>query len=147
MYYSKVLEHVFDQVDFIDPADAGKNEEDSLSVTGEDSGHIKSADLIIVNGEQKLGAGTSMELVIAKYFKKPVITILPKESHHRRPNLIFHGKLIADWIHPFIYTFSDLILDNIEQVEEKKEEILKIKPKDITIIDESIAYAKSLKLI
>lgn len=145
--YSKVLGQVFNQVDFIDPADAGKDEEDSLSVTGEDAGHIKMADLIIVNGEQKLGAGTAMELVIAKYFKKPVITILPKDSHHRRSNITFHEKLIADWIHPFIHTFSDLIIEKIEDIEDKKDKVLKIQPKDITIIDKAIDYADSLKLL
>lgn len=144
VHYQTVLEKVFKEAEFIDPADAGKDEEDSLATTGEDCGHIQQADLVVVNAESKLGAGTSMELVIAKYFKKPVITVMPKDSHHRRSNITFHGKFIADWIHPFVHTFSDFIIEKIEDVENIKKELAKAGIKDITVIDQAIARAKSL---
>ncbi|SRR5258708_6605741 len=143
LQYQAVLGKVFPSATFIDPADASKDEGDSLAVVGQDTGNIKAADLIVVNGETKMGAGTSMELVIAKYFKKPVITILPKGSHHRRSNTVFHGKKIKDWIHPFIAVFSDLIVQKVEDIKPKHKSL---KAKDIKIIDQAIKYFKSINV-
>lgn len=87
-----------------------------------------------------------MEMVAAKYFKKPVITVLPKDTHHRRSNLVFHGKLVEDWIHPFIWSFSDFIVESIEEVEEikDKDKLSKAEIKDISVIDQAIDYAASI---
>jgi hypothetical protein len=102
------------------------------------------ADLVVVKAEEKLGAGTSMEYVIAKYFGKPVITVIPKDSHHRRSNLYFADVLVVDWIHPFVASMSDFVVEKIEDVEGIKNKVLKQTPKDITYIDEAIAHAEGL---
>jgi hypothetical protein len=107
-----------------------------LAVFGADCKHIKNCDLVVVNSEEKLGVGTAQEIVIAKYFKKPVITILPKGSHHRRQDILFRGQFIEDWIHPFLYAFSDLILENIGEFSISKLDFGKVK--DISVIDQSI---------
>lgn len=119
-------------------------EGDSLAVTGADCLNIKDADLVIVNSEQKLGAGTAMELVVAKYLNKPVITVLPKNTHHRRSNVQFEGKLVKDWIHPFIETFSDIVIESISELDKAMKFISKHKIKNITIIDEAIQYAENI---
>ena len=139
--YERALKNILKDVEVIDPYSADVDESDFLLVVGSDSSHLKSADLIIVNSQEKMGAGTAMELVIAKYLKKVVVTILPKDSHHRRSNVTFHGKLIEDWIHPFIYAFSDHVLEHIDEMATLK---LTKNPKDITIIDEAIEYARGL---
>ena len=95
-----------------------------------DCNFIKNCDLVIVNAEEKLGVGTSQEMVIAKYFKKPVITIIPKGSHHRKKDVDFHGKIISDWIHPFIHSFSDLIFEDIQEFKDKKEKTRYIENSD-----------------
>lgn len=139
--YISVLGKIFD-AEFITPLAGEVDETDSLLVVGKDSKSIKSSDLVIVNAEGRLGAGTAMELVIAKYLKKPVVTVLPKDSHHRRSNLAFNGKLIGDWVHPFVRTFSDFVVQRIEDVEELKDAILSSPTKDITIIDQAISYTE-----
>jgi hypothetical protein len=83
-----------------------------------------------------------MELPVAKYFSVPIITVLPKDSHHRRSNVVFRGTLVEDWIHPFVYAFSDKIVENIDEVDGKMIQSLKVHPKDLTIIDEAIARAE-----
>lgn len=140
--WAKELATILPDARIIEPYDRNINEEDFLLVVGADSRHIKYADLIIVNATEKLGAGTAIELAVAKYFTKPVITILPKDSHHRRSNVVFHGKLVKDWIHPFIFTFSDYVLENIQQIDGIKDK-LNTNIKDITIIDNAITYAES----
>lgn len=143
--YKRALKQIFD-ASFIDPYRSDKDEGDPKAIFGEDCAHIKKSDLIIVNAEEKLGAGTAMEIVIAKYFKKPVITILPKDSHHRRTNLFFGGKLVADWIHPFIHSFSDFILESVNEINSIKKEIFKKKTKDLKVINDAIKYAESLEI-
>jgi len=98
--YQKVLEDIF-HAQFIDPSrsDIMSYEGDSLMIVGIDCGDIKNSNLIIVNAEDKLGAGTAQELVVAKYFKLPVITVLPKNTYHRRSNIMFHNPLISGtWV-------------------------------------------------
>lgn len=96
--------------------------------------------MVIVNAEEKLGVGTAQELVIAKYFKKPVISVLPKDTHHRRSKVVFHGRLVEDWIHPFIFAFSDFIVESVDKIETIKDKICSSKIKDISVIDEAIRY-------
>lgn len=141
--YREVLEKVFD-AEFIFPMSGDMDEGDFLLIVGKDSKSIKSSDLIIINAEERLGAGTSMELVIAKYFKKPVVTVLPKDSYHRKNNVTFGGKFhVEDWVHPFVHTFSDFIVEKIEDIEKIKNDILSAKVKDITIIDSAIRHRES----
>lgn len=86
--YKAVLETIFD-AEFIFPNSGDMDENDFLLIVGKDSSSIKKSDLIIVNAEGQLGADTAMEMVIAKYFKKPIISVLPKNSHQRRSNVMF----------------------------------------------------------
>ena len=140
--YKQSLQKLFD-ADFIEPYHKDLDEGDYLAVVGQDCRHIKESALVIVNAEEKLGVGTAQELVIAKYFRKPVISVLPKDTHHRRSNVAFHGKKIKDWIHPFIYAFSDYIVESVHEVEKIKDEIFSSKIKDISVIDEAIHYINS----
>ena len=137
--YKKQIEKYINKVDFIDPYERGEfNESDFMAVFGADCYHIKNSDLIAVNAEDKLGVGTAQELVIAKYFKKPVITVLPKGTHHRRIDIMFRGQLIADWIHPFLFAFSDLILESISEFNLTNVDLDKMSVKDIKVIDRAV---------
>lgn len=123
------------------------DESDFLLIFGHDCRHIKNSDLVIVDAREKIGAGTAQEMLIAKYFKKPVITILPKDTHHRRSNFEINGKVVEDWIHPFIHSTSDIIVESYKELTKQIKEISegKVKIKDIGIIDKSIEYYENLK--
>ena len=123
--------------------DAWKDESKPLELVGHDSYQIKMADIIIVNCESKLGAWTAQEMIIAKYYAKPVISILPKDTHHRKSNIVFDGTLIKDRIHPFILTLSDLLVEDIDgcigRIQGFMENPTEQKIKDISIIDQAIS--------
>src|SRR5207253_8251648 len=114
----------------------------SLLVFGHDCYFVKQADVIIVNASAKLGVGTAQEMLIAKYFKKPVISILPKDTHHRRTNLQMAVGVVEDWIHPFIFSTSDTVVENLDQavswIKEYNQTPNSKKIKDIGIIDQAI---------
>lgn len=82
--YKLVLLQLND-VEFAD-GDDWKDETKPLLLFGHDANLVKISDIVIVNAESKIGAGTAQEMVIAKYFSRPVITILPQDTHHRRSN-------------------------------------------------------------
>lgn len=112
--YAKILNDI-SGVEILSPEDDPLDESQSLLVFGHDCYFVKLADVIIVNASAKLGVGTSQEMLIAKYFQKPVISILPKDTHHRRTNLQMPAAVVPDWIHPFIFSTSDLVVENISE--------------------------------
>lgn len=132
---------IIEGVNFSD-GDTWKDETKPLQLVGHDANLIKEADIVIVDFSKRLGAGTAQEMVIAKYFSKPVISVLPKNTHHRKSNIVFDDKKIQDWIHPFVLTFSDLIVENIEDCIGWIEEFISHngskRIKNINIIDEAI---------
>ena len=136
--YKQILRNMDKSVSVINPYERGDNfnEGDFMAVFGSDCRDIKRSNLILVNAEERLGAGTAQELVIAKYLNKTVVTILPKGTHHRRSKTYFRGRLIDDWIHPFIYAFSDIIIESLSDLDLVK--IRKLKPKGIEVIDQAI---------
>lgn len=121
-------------------------------VVGHDLWLIKNSDIIIVHATTKIGAGTAQEMVIAKYFQKPLVTVMPKNTHHRRSNVTFSGTLIPDWIHPFIFTSSDYVAEGIDQailwIKQFLKNPKKIKVKNISIFDDKITlFEKKLSNI
>lgn len=127
----------------IDPYDPQLDESNSMRVFGMDCALIAKSDLVIVNAEKQLGAGTSQEMVVAKYLGKRVITVLPKDSYHRRSNVLFGGKLVEDWKHPFVASFSDAIVERAEDIASVIDHTREQPPKDLSIIDEAIEYYNS----
>jgi hypothetical protein len=83
-------------------------------VVGHDLYLIQKSDVAIVHATSKIGAGTAQEILMAKHFKIPVVAVIPKGSHHRRSNIVFHGTLIEDFINPFLFISTDYVAENIE---------------------------------
>ncbi|MBU0953416.1 MAG: hypothetical protein KKA90_03275 [Nanoarchaeota archaeon] len=139
--YTEKLSRIRDIV--LTDGDVWRDETKPLQLVGHDTYLLRTADIIIVNAEEMLGVGTAQEMVIAKYFSKPVITILPKDAHHRKSNIVFNGTKIDDWIHPFVLAFSDLVVENVDdclewiEVFRRNPETKEIK--DITILDNAIS--------
>jgi len=141
--YSKVLSSVFEGAEFVDPYVREADESDEKLVFGLDCEQIKSSDLIVVFAESQLGVGTSQEIVVAKYFGRPVITVLPKDTHHRRSNVVFHDVLIEDWIHPFLGSFSDFVVEKVEDIAGIAGLLDETEVKNMSVIDDAIDYASA----
>jgi hypothetical protein len=148
--YKKILSQ-FDNLEFLD-GDTWKDDTKPFLLFGHAVNLIKTADIVIVNAEKKIGngigVGTAQEIIVAKYFSRPVITVLPKNTHHRRSNIEFNGTMISDWISPFLLSTSDLVVETIDGslrwIKEYIENPKSKKIKDINIIDDAIeAYLKS----
>jgi len=119
----------------------------STLVVGHDLWTVKNADVVVVNGEEKVGAGTAQEILMAKYFQRPVVCVIPKETHHRKSNLSFNGLLIEDWIHPFLDISSDYIAPSLEDavswVKDYGEGKVTAPIKDISVFEKAIEQFES----
>ncbi len=116
---------------------------------GHDCHLIKSSDIIIVKADEKLGVGTAQEILIAKYFAKPVVAVLPKNAPHRIQNLDLKTGFVADWIHPFLAATADLIVEKLEDavdwIKEYEADPSCKAVKDISVIDQNIDYYLTYK--
>ncbi len=143
-HYKEIFSQL-SNVDFMD-GDTWKDDTKPFLLFGHAANLVKTSDLVIVNAEKEIGtgigAGTAQEIIVAKYFSRPVVTILPKNTHHRRSNVVFNGIMISDWISPFLLTTSDLIAesahDSLVWIKEYAKNPKSKTIKNINIIDSAI---------
>jgi len=128
-----------EKIEFTDPMDKDLDESNFEMVYGHDCSLIRNCDLVIVNAKEKTGIGTSQEILIAKYYKKYVVTVVPENTIYNRRNITLMGRNIKKWIHPFVYTSSDLIIEDIKKIDlnDIYEQIKNNHIKDISIIDKT----------
>ena len=112
-YIEKISEAIPD-VNFLH-GDLISDKEGPEVVVGHDLYLIKHSDIAIVHAVEKIGAGTAQEILMAKKFGKPVIAVIPKDSHHRKSNVVFHGTTIVDFINPFLFVSTDYVAENVEE--------------------------------
>lgn len=105
-------------VQFIDPLVRDVDESDYLAIVRHDAKLVKNSDIIVVNANIQFALGVPMELVIAKYFGKLVISVVNEESPYYRKEYRsgLKRQAIKDWIHPWLHTFSDYIVKSPSDV-------------------------------
>ncbi len=116
-----------------------RDDKGSVLVVGHDLWVVKNADVVIVDAREKIGAGTAQEVVMAKYFNVPLVSVIPKDTHHRRSNITFNGKLLEDWVHPFLEVCSDYVALDIPDAISWIKKGLPNPAKGISIFEEAIA--------
>jgi nucleoside 2-deoxyribosyltransferase len=128
----------------LDPTSEKSDNFDSSNsslIFGRDCYMIKQSDIVIVNLTDDISVGGSQEMLIAKYFKKPLLGIARKGGKFRKKETELFGKKVKNWIHPFVAPVVDELVEDINQASEWiRNNIEKIKPKSISIIDENIDY-------
>ncbi|MDD2786038.1 MAG: hypothetical protein PHS79_04065 [Patescibacteria group bacterium] len=131
----------------LDPTQSDENfnldESNAMLVFGRDCFMINAADLVIVNLTDDISVGGSQEMLIAKYFRKPLIGIAPKGGKFNKSETEIRGRVFTDWVHPFVAVPCDAIVEDVEGAAEhlKSFAIKMDEPvKDISILDESMAY-------
>ncbi len=140
--YKQGIQKVLPKAVFLD-GDAISDNAGPQLVVGHDLSMIKHGDICVVDARSKIGAGTAQEMVIAKHLRKPVVTVIPKDTHHRKSNVTFHGVTLKDWIHPFLYVSSDYVAESVEDAARwiakyASTDKTKRKVKDFSIFEEAI---------
>ena len=113
-------------------------------VVGHDLAQIKRSDICVVDAREKIGAGTAQEIAIAKYLCKPVVIVIPKNSHHRKSNVMFHGVVMEEWVHPFLSVSCDYVAESIEDasiwIKAYSDNPKKHPIKDLSVFDKAIKH-------
>ncbi len=119
------------------------DEGDPRAVFGRDCFMIQQSDVVIVNLTDDISVGGSQEMLIAKYFSKPLLGIAPVDGKFRKTEAEIRGRKYADYVHPFVKLPCDAILDDIEAVGDYLAAYFqgrRRRAKGVDVIDKSIQY-------
>lgn len=124
----------------LDPTSRKSMPFDANMVFGRDSFFIKNSDLVIVNLTDDISVGGSQEMLIAKYFKKPLLGIAKEGGKFVNKNFNDFGRIV-NFVHPFVFVPCDAIVNDIDEAAEWiKNHFSWNEAKDMGCIDESIEY-------
>ena len=118
----------------LDPAKKKTDQNNYEEAFGADVYMISQCDVVVVYLSDDISVGGSQEILIAKYYKKPVIGLAPLGGKFNQKNKKMFGQLIKDYKHPFVYSTCDIVCDDIQAVGKAIKELDKIKPKTLDII-------------
>ena len=132
----------------IDPSIRTESIEESYSIFAQDCFFVANCDFVVVQGKDKQGIGTGIEMLTAKMHGVPVIAVVPKKSYYRLPDKeamkYFTKEKMDNWIHPFMSSLSDVIVEDLDTAAAWIKEHLNEKKqiKDVSVINEAIEYYK-----
>jgi len=115
---------------------------DPQMVFGRDSFFIKNSDLVIANLTDDMSVGGSQEMLIAKYFNKPLLGLAREGGKFVNKNFNDFGRTVS-FVHPFVFVPCDAVVNDIDGAGEWiKNHFGKEKAKNVSCIDDSIEYYK-----
>lgn len=129
----------------LNPANAEVKRNDYYANFGCDLMLVTESDFLIADLRERRGIGIGSEMTVAKCHRIPVIAFCPKETHYRRSILEnVCGEDLRDWIHPFVFGWSDVVVENLQEAVEWINDFLRApkQVKDISIVQDSIDYYK-----
>ncbi|MBI4159852.1 hypothetical protein HY504_01665 [Candidatus Wolfebacteria bacterium] len=128
----------------LDPAKAkGLNQNDAELVFGRDAFMIQSADLVIVYLSDDISVGGSQEMLIAKYYKRPLVGIAARNGKFKSDKKKIFGKVYKNHTDPFVKTSCDAVVETLDELAKIiKNFPAKGKIKDISLIDKANVYYK-----
>jgi hypothetical protein len=97
---------------------------------------INQEDCVIVYLSDDISVGGSQEMLIAKYLKKPLIGLAPKEGKFNKSQKEHLGTVIKDYVDPFVYATCDVICSDVDEVSQALQNLPAAKT--TSIIDEGI---------
>ena len=118
----------------LDPAKKEADQNNYEESFGGDVLMISKADIIVVYLSDDISVGGSQEILVAKYFDKPVIGLAPIGGKFHSTNKEIFGQKVKDYKHPFVFATCDVVRDDIEGVADSIKNISDIKIKTLEII-------------
>ena len=126
------------ELSHLDPVTYEVGEYDPQAVFDKDCWLINQVDCVIVYLSDDISVGGSQEMLIAKYLKKPLIGLAPFGGKFYAAEKEVMGKIIKNYVDPFVYATCDAVCGTIEEVGQALKESGNLKSKDISLIDKAI---------
>ena len=128
------------QLENLDPTKIGTDQHDAALVFGGDSYLISRSDVLIVYLSDDISIGGSQEILIAKYFKVPVIGLARHGGKFNGADKEYFGKVVKNYRDPFVFISCDVVCTTIEEVADALLKLSDITPKTLDIIPDAVAY-------
>lgn len=103
------------EVSYLNPAFRTDDLSDQKSVFGIDMVQVFSSYIVFVDARARRGLGVGAEMMWDKINKIPVITWAPKNSHSHKFHTTILDVPVDNFVHPFIESLSDKIVENLEE--------------------------------
>jgi hypothetical protein len=103
------------EISFLNPAFRSDDLSDQHSVFGRDMLQVFCSDIVFVDARERRGLGVGAEMMWAKVHKLPIITLAPENSHYHKSNTTLLDVAVKDWVHPFVESLSDAIVENLQE--------------------------------
>lgn len=103
------------EVAFLNPAFRTDNLSDQKSTFGRDMTQVFSSNVVFVDARERRGLGVGAEMMWAKVNRIPVIVWAPRNSHYRKDRTTVLDVAVENFVHPFIESLSDKIVENLEE--------------------------------
>ncbi len=124
----------------LDPTKSGTDPSDSMLVFGCDSYLISQSDVLIVYLSDDISIGGAQEILIAKYYKIPVIGLARHGGKFNGADKEYFGRVVKNYKDPFVFTTCDIVCKTIEEVADALRGIQNIQPKSLEIIPQAVEY-------
>jgi hypothetical protein len=98
---------------------------------------ISKSDVVVVYFSDDVSVGASQEVLVAKYYNKPVIGLAPLGGRFNGGLKKVGKRTIKNYKHPFVFGTCDIVCGNVEEVAKALKDIHKIKPKTIDLIKDA----------
>jgi len=103
------------EISFLNPAFRMDDLSDQQSVFGRDMIQVFCSNFVFVDARDRRGLGVGAEMMWAKLNKIPVVTWAPKNSHYHKDQTTILGVPVQNFVHPFVESLSDKIVENLEE--------------------------------
>ncbi len=136
-------------IDILNPAKRSDDLSDQFSVFGRDMLQVFSSDIVLVDARDRRGLGVGAEMLWAKTNSIPVISLTPRNSHYNKESASLLDVEVKNWIHPFVESLSDVLVENLDEAVEWIEKIMKdntIQIKGKNSIFDAMKYYKKTNL-
>lgn len=136
------------KITFLNPATRTDDLSDQKSVFGRDMTQVYFADVILVDARERRGLGVGAEIMWAKVNHIPIITLAPKNTHYQRKEVNFLGVKVENWVHPFVESLSNIIIDNLQEAASWLQKFLngKAEVKGAEYIFEAMRHYQNIQL-
>ena len=101
---------------------------------------ISRSDVMIVYLSDDISVGGSQEILIAKYYKVPVIGLARHGGKFNGADKEYFGKIVKNYKDPFVFTTCDVVCKTAEEVAGTLKTLSDITPKSLDIIPNSVEY-------
>jgi hypothetical protein len=139
---SKNSRFSINNLDFLEVSHEVVNENDPRLIFGRDAYLIRTSDIVIVNLSDDISVGGSVEMLLAKYFHRPLIGIARPNGKFVNSEKELFGRKVTGYVNPFVSATCDWLVHDTSQLPGVVNELYGGNVKTNRIVSESANWYK-----